>query len=684
MPTIEHKGLLLDARPDRVDFRDLFYRAPLVSLAPEFPPASKVEHYLPKYCEDGMILDQRSEGACTGYGLAAVINYLYWERIQRLEGGPPPAKVSPHMLYHMARMYDEWDGEDYEGSSCRGAMKGWHHHGVCGGDLWGGRGRSKGRPMQPAAGWAEDAAARPLGAYYRINRDSLVDMQAAIHEVHAIYASATVHEGWWLEKQNSLSVIDVDGKGEVGGHAFAIVGYRDDGFIIQNSWGSRWGYRGFAVLTYPDWLQHGLDAWVAVLGAPVAVGSSPIALSRTALQDLPRRTRGTKVMLSGGRATFTYRSAEVVPWADDRAYEHSLILGNDGRPLHRLLEAATADDNLRLVAEAGPGAWLGAGRGRKLAVYAHGGLNDEEASIRRIRVLAPYFEANGIYPLFLTWRTGFAECLASLLEDSAKRLRIDLDLQRARGLFDEVGEAILEAMDRAFEAIAERALAKAVWIQIKQNAKAAAMRGGLGTLAGHLARLKQAHPELEIHLIGHSAGAILLGHLLDRLGVRRIGARSMTLFAPACSMAFASDHYGKAFSKGLLDPGTLTVELLSDELELKDSVGPYRKSLLYLVSRALEEVHKMPLLGLAAAWAPDAGRPDVFSPARKADIMGWLQNWGRQPTLRLVQDRQVFDGQGWINAAHGAFDNDVAVIGRTIERILGEAPRFKVENLRGF
>jgi hypothetical protein len=682
MPTIEHRGLTLDARPDRIDFRDLFYRAPLVSLVPEFPPSSKVEHYLPKYCDDGMILDQGKDGACTGYGLAAVINYLHWERIQRLTGGPPPTKVSPHMLYHMARLYDEWDGEDYEGSSCRGAMKGWHHHGVCDSELWRDRPRGKGRSKQPADGWGEDATARPLGAYYRINKDALVDMQAAIQEVHAIYASATVHEGWWLEKQHELRSIDPADKAEVGGHAFAIVGYRGDGFIVQNSWGPDWGYRGFAVLTYGDWLQHGLDAWVAVLGAPVAVGRTSVAVSRTALQDLSRQTGTTRVVLAGGRSAFTYSHAEVVPWVEDRAYQHSLVIGNDGRPLHRLLEAATAEDNVRLVAETFPARWLAAGHGRKLVLYAHGGLNDEEAAIRRVRVLAPYFKANGIYPLFLTWRTGFAECLASLLEDKAKSLGIDLELQRARGLFDEVGDAVLEAMDRAFEAAAERALAKAVWIQIKQNAEAAAVRGTLGALAGHLARLKQAHPDLEVHLIGHSAGAILLGHLLDRLGARRATASSMTLFAPACTMAFASRHYGKAFGMGLLDPGALTVELLSDELELNDRIGPYGKSLLYLISRALEEEHKMPLLGLAVAWNQDGARPDVFSAAGQADVKSWLQKWGRQPTLRLIQDRQVFDGQSWIRAAHGAFDNDVAVVGRTIERILGGPLRFKVENLR--
>jgi hypothetical protein len=520
----------------------------LISLEREYPPAPLVDKYLPKYCDDGMILNQGEEGACTGFGLAAVINYLYWERAQRSNGAESPPRVSMRMLYHMARLYDEWDGEDYEGSSCRGAMKGWHHHGICTEELWPYDGSGKARFVQPKDGWDKDATERPLGAYYRINKDSLLEMQAAIGEVHAIYASATVHEGWWLKKTNRLTAIAMEGKKEVGGHAFAIVGYRPDGFIIQNSWGPRWGYRGFAVLTYPDWLQNGMDAWVAVLGAPVEVKGSPVALSSSPLQDLPKKGANLRVALSGGRVTFVAaRNPAVAPWSEDHAYEHSLVLGNDGRPLHRLLAAGTAEHNVEIVAEELPGRWLAKSRTKKLAIYAHGGLNDERASIQRIRILAPYLEANGIYPLFVAWRTGFAESLASILEDRAKSCGIDLDLLRARGMFDDIREAILEARDRAFEAIAEQILAKAVWTQMKQNAEAAAAGGALGLLATHLQRLRQAAGDLEIHLIGHSAGAILLGHLLDRLITRKIAASSMSLYAPACTMAFATRQYGKAF-----------------------------------------------------------------------------------------------------------------------------------------
>lgn len=49
---------------------------------------------------------------------------------------PDVTPVSPRMFYEMARRYDEWPGENYSGSSARGAMKGWHKHGVCEEKLW--------------------------------------------------------------------------------------------------------------------------------------------------------------------------------------------------------------------------------------------------------------------------------------------------------------------------------------------------------------------------------------------------------------------------------------------------------------------------------------------------------------------------------------------------------------------
>src|SRR5882757_6572951 len=64
-PTAKAIGRKLDAMPDRVDVRDWFYQPTLASLPDQIVNIDAV----PK------ILDQGSEGACTGFALAATINF---------------------------------------------------------------------------------------------------------------------------------------------------------------------------------------------------------------------------------------------------------------------------------------------------------------------------------------------------------------------------------------------------------------------------------------------------------------------------------------------------------------------------------------------------------------------------------------------------------------------------------
>ena len=48
-----------------------------------------------------------------------------------------------------------------------------------------------------------------------------------------------------------------------GGHAVAVVGYNKDGFIIRNSWGTRWGDKGYTLYKYSDWGSH-WEIWSTV------------------------------------------------------------------------------------------------------------------------------------------------------------------------------------------------------------------------------------------------------------------------------------------------------------------------------------------------------------------------------------------------------------------------------------
>lgn len=717
----------LDARPDRVDYRDLPYLASLRSLPDRFPDPKFIRRHFDHYGER-WLLDQETEGACTGFGLAAVINYLLWKKMLEAEStvmlddlrehelrrdavwkvksgfDPDKHQVSMRMLYQLARLYDEWPGEDYDGSSCRGAMKGWHRHGVCTRKLWK---YEPGKFTRPKKGWETEAARCPLGAYYRISKDSLVDMQAAVYEVGAIYVSAYIHAGWFPEEGREAELIDdlpvleiVDLN--VGGHAFAIVGYNPVGFIVQNSWGPAWGNSGFAIMRYDDWIANGADAWVAVLGAPMEVEAGMRTRTSAKLSD----HAGGKAVWSwssqeiGGG--FTYENAEVEPWREDRAYQHAVVLGNDGVPLNRFLDLERGEHALEEVAHKMPKAALGdLGPTPRIAVYAHGGLNDETVSIRRIRLLAPYFHANGIYPLFVTWRSGFLESIQGILGDAVGKIFPVHAGRFRRDWIDAAREQIDEAKDRTIEAAADQFLIKPIWEQMKQNAAAAAVDDrGAALLADHLERLKVELPGLEVHLVGHSAGAIVLGHLLTAIG-DRFPVDTLSLYAPACTVPFAMRHYVPAFEEGRI--GSAHFDLLSDTSERDDEVSVYGKSLLYLVSRALETVHKMPLLGMENAWRDMPAPEEVWHRDFVGDIAEWrafAANAGLQAQVygpgadapegagdilaAGPTDTQVWDGQKRIPLNHGSFDNNVAVVTGTLERILGDALAFPVENLHGF
>jgi len=246
-----------DARPDEADFRDKLYQPSLINVPPVAPVGTYLRRKVP-------VLNQGQEGACTGFALATVVHYLNRTRA----GKHDKDLVSARMLYEMAKQNDRWSGEDYSGSSCRGAVKGWHKHGVCSDDAWPYSVNAEDRELTPLR--EADAAARPLGAYYRVNTHNLTDMHTALTEVGVLLVSAKVHKGWQQVGQ--------DGKVKpsdemIGGHAFALVGYDQTGFWFQNSWGETWGYQGCGHVTYADWLKNGMDAWVCRNGVPVQLSS---------------------------------------------------------------------------------------------------------------------------------------------------------------------------------------------------------------------------------------------------------------------------------------------------------------------------------------------------------------------------------------------------------------------------
>jgi len=57
----------------------------------------------------------------------------------------------------------------------------------------------------------------------------------------------------------------VESQSFLGGHAVAVVGYNKEGFIIRNSWSKHWGFDGYSIYTYDDFLQnHHWEIWSTI------------------------------------------------------------------------------------------------------------------------------------------------------------------------------------------------------------------------------------------------------------------------------------------------------------------------------------------------------------------------------------------------------------------------------------
>ncbi|MFV0436865.1 MAG: peptidoglycan-binding protein [Desulfopila sp.] len=665
----------LNVNRDPVDLRDRQYTPPPRSLPELFPKNEEIQQFIGAYSQAGLILNQGREGACTGFGLACVINYLRW----RLAAMPQQLEsVSPRMLYHFARRYDEYEGENYEGSSCRGALKGWFHNGACLDSRW--PYRAGDDTTRPLPGWDDDAAERTLGVYYRIATREITDLQAAIHEVGAIYVSAYTHRGWERVSNTAsppsshadLPVIPYDGiPSRSGGHAFALVGYNRKGFVVQNSWGRRWGAAGFGVLTYEDWLVHCMDAWVTAMGVPGVVSGRLLAV----------RTASSARAVEGAIPTSW--------WDEATAYRHSIVLGNNGK----VKRYDQLDGLTRTLQHQGcvlPHTWFTANRYEKkrLVIYAHGGLNSEQDAIKRARAMGRYFIGNGCYPLFLVWKTGLLESLGDILADKIH----GVDDTRAGGIGDWLGDNL---SDPLIEKTIGRPLARPIWSEMKENACLAADsgRGGEKLVTAIKSLAVSWGEQFELHLVGHSAGSIILGKLLDLLSQHQLidTVGSMHLYAPACTVAFANRHYA---------PQTrvmknLYLHILSDARERDDNVaGIYRKSLLYFVSDALEADQRMPILGMEKVFRPSSAGWDGSSATAET-----LANWQSAVDKNRLTRRMVIHDEKRIQtrlespgfsarkqkSSHGGFDNDIEVIETTLRRITGLAAlELPVSDLVGF
>lgn len=639
---LDHATFSANVVPDVFDARDLEYRPRLQALAKEVDCRP----------EDRYVMVQKGN-SCTGHAVAAMVNAV-------LTSQADPIHVSPYMLYALARRYDEFEGEADVGSSLRGALKGWYYHGVLPDTEWPELVMAAEPDLDLDEAIARLAQTRPLGAFYRVNTTRLDDMQSAINELFGIVASASVHDGWYKpsvvtrtvrRKKQTMNVITRTASSKaIGGHAFCIVGYNDVGFLIQNSWGPQWARHGFATLPYDDWLESGYDAWVARPAVPSVVS---------------RRVRSKLLTQANGGLL-------EAPGPDlQQLSKHVVNLGNNGLLSQngKFTSTKVQIENIFGHMADRHTSWNSAPR--RIMLYAHGGLNSEKTGLDIAQRQLNWWLSNHVYPITFAWQSGVTESLEDQLSDLIGRKT------PAGGFsFD-----VFEQVDRMIEKTAKRTMTW-LWDEMKQNATLASAKlpddwrtqpdsqlPGGSVVVARLREYLDADPDTptEIHLVGHSAGSIFLSGIIKQLKAAGIEVASLTYLAAA----IRTDEWIRTVLPRLNqgDIKRFTAFGMNPVRELDDVCGAqgvaiYRKSLLYLVSRAFERptdphATEVPLVGTAHFAEQVVGRTSYA--AAVAGLQDGTLIWS--PSAKPADSRSD-------SASHGGFDDDVPTMTSVLLRIL--------------
>lgn len=284
----------------------------------------------------------------------------------------------------------------------------------------------------------------------------------------------------------------------------------------------------------------------------------------------------------------------------------------------------------------------------RIVLWAHGGLIPEAAGLAIAHKHIWWWRKNDIYPIYFVWETG----LGTAIKDTLSRAWARLRGKRGIDIFEHTTDMAVAALVRTLQG-------RHVWGGMKHSAAAASQTGNAGhDVATQLGALAANHGNvIELHALGHSAGSIFHAHFVPAAIAQNARFKSMQFLAPAIRV----DEYKK-----LLDPtigngvDVARIYTMRRSFERADNcAGIYRKSLLYLISHALEGELDAEILGLDESLNADAAVAQRFG----------LRGPGTGGTVVWSVTAGASESR-----SHGGFDDDPATMNSVANSILGAAP----------
>lgn len=293
----------------------------------------------------------------------------------------------------------------------------------------------------------------------------------------------------------------------------------------------------------------------------------------------------------------------------------------------------------------------------RIVFYAHGGLVGEKVALEQAYQHVPWWRKNNVYPIYFVWET-------DLLPMFMESLRSSRDRALAREAFT----------DNIVEMLARGLGGPRVWQAIKSSAQTAIMDelGGARYVVEKLKEFLDGRGDaVELHAIGHSAGSIFhsffVPYALDETAHQ---FETVQFLAPAITVHDFKERMVARMGNGI---NHLPIFTMRKELERNDPVATpwYNRSILYLVSHAMEPVRNTAILGLEESLRADRDLKKLFG----------LQG-------RVAQDGEVIWAttlQGSGRSACGAvshvqFNCDPPTMNSVLRRVVGADDNDPIES----
>lgn len=281
--------------PDLPDARDFLFSAPEAVLA-ALPTKVDLRPQMPP------VYDQGQLGSCTANAIAAAFEFDQTQ--QKLQDFMP----SRLFIYYNERAV-EGTVESDSGAMIRDGIKSVAKLGVCDEQIWP---YEVARFTEKPPRVAYSDAKKHQATVYRSVMASLHQMQGCLASGYPFVFGFSVYESFMSAQVAQTGEVPLPPRGEqmIGGHAVVAVGYDDSlqRFIVRNSWGNKWGTKGYCTMPYGYLTDPQLasDFWAiyTVEPAPMSPGRKTTSRRRkTTAASRTRKTGGKTARQTGRKKT---------------------------------------------------------------------------------------------------------------------------------------------------------------------------------------------------------------------------------------------------------------------------------------------------------------------------------------------------------------------------------------------